>query len=353
MGTNPFERINKIITADELIEIAFRKADSRSASLPKTLSKIMRSRRKEINKIQNINKYILKRIKDIIQSFPNFDELHPFHKELVHLLVNIDRFRILLGKLNGIIPILTNLEREISRKIKLSEEPGECAALRRQFFARVSSIIKKQAETFEELEKIRRELKKIPAINVTLPSIVISGYPNVGKSSLVANISSARPEICEYPFTTKNIIIGVYRDEYKSKLFQIIDTPGILDRPMSKRNVIEKQAILALRTISNIIIFMIDPTLSCGYPIESQIALFKEIKENFIDYIRVPWLILINKIDIADEKDIQYVINELNVDDEHFMKICAKDGPFDEFIDRIKYIIKKYRLIDEGFKKFK
>jgi len=353
MTKSPFEQISKIFTADELISIAFRRADSKSASLPRTLKKIIRSRRKEINKINNVNEYLINKIKDIIQSFPNFEELHPFYREFIDLLIDKDKFKLLLGRLNGIIPILKNIEIGIIKKIKSSEDPGTCAALRRQFFARIKSVIKEQKYNFEELEFIRVQLKKIPAIDISLPSIVISGYPNVGKSSLVAKISTAKPEICEYPFTTKNIIIGVYKDENNTKLFQIIDTPGILDRPMSERNIIEKQAILALRTISNIVIFMIDPTYSCGYSVDNQISLFNEIRNEFIEKVKVPYLVLINKIDIASKEMVEEVLNKLNLEEEKYLKISAKEGPFTELLNRIKYLIEKYRLIDFSFKKLK
>ena len=62
---------------------------------------------------------------------------------------------------------------------------------------------------------------------------------------------------------------------------QMVDTPGLLDRPLYERNDIELQAILALNYLANLILFIIDASEFCGYTIDEQINLFKEIRELF------------------------------------------------------------------------
>lgn len=351
MPTNPFENFRLVYDADTLIDIAFRKGESKAPSIPTGSFVLTKAKRRENSRITNVNTYLIEQILKIIQSVPDLEQLHPFYKELAHLLVDLDTFKLNLGKLDGLIPVFKKLESEASRNINKSEKPNQCARFRRQYFARVASVIKKQEQTFKDLEDARRKLITIPTIDTSLPSLVVAGYPNVGKSSLVSQLSSAKPEICEYPFTTKNIIIGVYKDSRGDKLFQLIDTPGILDRPMSERNVIEKQAILALRTISNIILYMFDPTISCGYSVDHQISLFNEVKSNFIDIVKLPWLILLNKKDLASEKEQQYVINKLKLKPQNYLIINSKDGPFDEFLSRIFQIIQDNKLYQIIYKK--
>lgn len=351
MPTNPFENFRLVYDADTLIDIAFRKGESKSPSIPSGSYVLTKAKRRENSRITNVNTYLIEHLLKIIQSVPDLDQLHPFYRELAHLLVDLDTFKLNLGKIDGLIPVLKKLESESSRNINKSEKPSQCAKFRRQYFARVASVIKKQDQTFKDLEEARKKLFAIPTIDTSLPSLVVAGYPNVGKSSLVSNLSSAKPEICEYPFTTKNIIIGVYKDARGDKLFQLIDTPGILDRPMSERNVIEKQAILTLRTISNIIIFMFDPTISCGYNVEHQISLFNEIKTNFMDVVKIPWLILLNKNDLATQKEQEYIINKLKLKVENYLIINSKEGPFDEFLNKIFRIIQENKLYHISYKK--
>ncbi len=261
MAKNPFKEFYPVPSVDELIDIAFGRSSKKSASIPSRFNSVLRAKRSEVNRIKNVSVAIIERIMNIIQSVPNLDVLHPFYQELSHLLVDKDKLKQSLGRLNGIIPVLQKLLSSQIREINKSESSNRCGVLRRQYYARVASILKEQKGTLEYLEEARRKLKTIPVIDTEMPAIVIAGYPNVGKSSLVRVISTAKPKIREYPFTTKEIIIGLYKKSDDMKVFQLIDTPGILDRPMSVRNEIEKQAILALRTISNIIVFMFDPTV--------------------------------------------------------------------------------------------
>ena len=352
MPKNPFENFNRILSAEEIIDIAFRKGEKTSASIPKMANKMMKAKRKEVRRVKNVNSYILKQIKQIVQSVPNLDELHPFYQELSDLLVDDDKFRKNLGKLNGLIPVFQKIVSETIRNINSSDDPYACAKYRRQYYARAASILNGQTKTLEYLEDTRKKLSRIPTIDTSLPSLVIAGYPNVGKSSLVGRVSTANPEICEYPFTTKKIIIGVYRDKTDTKLFQLIDTPGVLDRPMDQRNEIERQSILALRTVSNIVIFMFDPTLSSGYPVEKQIALFQEIKENLIEVVNVPWFVILNKQDFATAEENEFIIKEIGLKANQYIQTNAKDGDLDVFVSKVMDIVTKNNLWKMEMKTF-
>ena len=190
---------------------------------------------------------------------------------------------------------------------------------------------------------------QVPRVDLILPSVVIAGYPNVGKSTLVGKISSAQPQISEYPFTTKQIYLGIYYDQYKSRYFQVIDTPGILDRPMSQRNSIEKQAILALNTIATIIIFIFDPTAASGYDVPSQIKLLEEVQQIFSEDLEIPIKIVINKIDFATSDEINLLLTKLIEmkmisNNEDVIRTNAKDG---ENVDNIlKYLLKFFKNRD-------
>jgi len=325
---NPFEKFYRVPTSQELLDIAFSRAMKSSVQVSKNAPKIIKATRKETKRVQIVTKEITERILNVIKSVPMIDEIPEFYKELASLLVDTEKLKLVLGKLNGILPVISKLERDYSRKIKSSELPKEIARIRKGFFGRVSSIINKQKNSFDYLNEIRYSLRKIPSIDYTIPSIVVAGYPNVGKSSIVGLVSTVKPEIQAYPFTTKKIIIGHYfeKQKFDDLKLQIIDTPGVLDRPMSKRNKIELQAILALRLVSDYIVFVFDPTPSCGYDIASQIDLYREVKRNFSKEGRIPILIVFNKMDLAKDEEIDFLRNKLELNDEDFFLINALTG---------------------------
>ena len=57
----------------------------------------------------------------------------------------------------------------------------------------------------------------------------------------------------------------------------MVDTPGLLDRPMSERNNIEMQAIAALENIGDVLVFLIDSTANATTSLEEQMNLLEEV----------------------------------------------------------------------------
>ncbi len=147
----------------------------------------------------------------------------------------------------------------------------------------------------------------------------------MGKSLLVRRISSAKPKIASYPFTTKGISVGHF--DSGGFTYQVIDTPGLLDREMEKRNEMELKAVLALRYLANVIVFVIDPSEYCGYGLDSQLRILSDIKSSFSD---IPIIEVENKMDIV------------KLDSER-IKICALGG---EGLEKLRDVIETNLGID-------
>lgn len=95
------------------------------------------------------------------------------------------------------------------------------------------------AELREELElKKRKKVGGGPKLFIEkerYPQIIIIGPPNVGKSSLLARLTNAKPEISPYPFTTTAPLPGIAK--YKDVKLQLVDTPPVVpEEPESTVN---------------------------------------------------------------------------------------------------------------------
>lgn len=67
---------------------------------------------------------------------------------------------------------------------------------------------------------------------------------------------------------------------------QVIDTPGVLDRPFDQMNTIELQAITALAHIRAAIIFFLDISETCGLPMTQQLKIYESIKPLFSNKVK-------------------------------------------------------------------
>ena len=83
---------------------------------------------------------------------------------------------------------------------------------------------------------------------------------------------------------------------------QIVDTPGLLDRPFRDRNIIERQSIASIRYVSDLIVFLFDISKDAAITLEEQLNLFEDIEREFH---KVPIIKVLNKIDLLSEEEIE------------------------------------------------
>jgi len=268
--------IPTISTADELVGRAFHKAAKVQIADP---DRKYRMKKTSIAKLQSVAQYLDSTLSSYVKSFPSFDELHPFQRELLDLLLDLDRLKKSLGALDWARKKILELCGEKLRLMRRSFDLNVIDDEREEAYGRVASVMKQVKKDLDLLIWSREKIRKLPTIFPESPTVVIAGYPNVGKSMLVARLSSARPEVAPYPFTTKGMIVGHFTHKWRK--YQVIDTPGLLDRPLRERNRIELQAILALRHLADVLVFLIDPTGACGATVEQQKELLSQIRKDF------------------------------------------------------------------------
>ncbi len=282
-----FEKIHTVPTSDELIDKAFRRATRAKAG--KNSSKRRTIAEAQESMIITAGNILSDNLSNIVRRFPSFDSLPDFYYELVDIVVGVDELRAALGSADWAASKTHEISREYVGRIR---DGGDPITIRKEAFGRLASVMASVSKKLIYLNSARNILRKLPDIRVE-PTLVVAGYPNVGKSSFVSIVTGARPEVASYPFTTKGVLIGHFqRDGIR---YQVIDTPGLLDRPMAERNDVEMQAITAIKYLNCVLLFIVDPTESCGFEVKDQLNLLSEVKENF----PMPVLVVANKSDLA------------------------------------------------------
>ena len=302
----PFSEVRPIPSVEEVVDKAFRKARKGCQTPPKTLPPHVRVRIREQSRVRIATQVIVSALDRILRDFPRIESVHPFYRELADVLVGVDVLKKSLGALKWARDSISRIGDLYASKLRGARTVGEAGRLRREAYGRMVSILKQVSENVELLQEAREKLVRLPSIDPSKPTVIVAGYANVGKSTFVKAVSTAKPEVAPYPFTTKGVIVG--HRETDLGVVQIVDTPGLLDRPLSKRNRIELQAIAAMKHLPGVILFLLDPTETCGYKVERQLRLLREIREMFGEK---PIIVAANKADLMKPGDLERVEEEV------------------------------------------
>jgi nucleolar GTP-binding protein len=282
-----FEKLPTVPTSDELLNKSFRRA-ARAKHGKRILDRASKLKAEE-SMLLTAAHILSDNLINIVRKFPTFDTIPPFYLELADIIVGVEEMKMNLASVQWAGTKIN----EMSRKyVGMMRNADDAKVVRKAAFGRISSIVDSIDGSLRFLNDARNKLRKLPEIGEG-HSIVVAGYPNVGKSSFVALVSTARPEIAAYPFTTKGLAVGHF--ERNKIRYQVIDTPGLLDRPLEERNEIELQAISALKHVGKVMLYIIDPSETCGYSLEKQMHLLEEIKKEF----GIPMIVVANKTDIS------------------------------------------------------
>lgn len=282
-----FEKLPTVPTSDELLNKSFRRA-ARAKHGKRILDRASKLKAEESMLLTAAN-ILSDNLVNIVRKFPSFDTVPPFYLELADIIVGVEEMKMNLASVQWAGTKINEMSRKYVGMMRNAED---AKVVRRAAFGRISSIVDSIDNNLRFLNDARNKLRKLPEIGEG-PAIVVAGYPNVGKSSFVALVSTARPEIAAYPFTTKGLAVGHF--ERNKIRYQVIDTPGLLDRPLEERNEIELQAISALKHVGKVMLYIIDPSETCGYALEKQMHLLEEIKKEF----GIPMIVAANKTDIS------------------------------------------------------
>jgi nucleolar GTP-binding protein len=306
-----FEDLPTTPRSEELIDKAFSRA-ARAGNAKKGVEA-------QESMLQTAANILSDNLGNVVTSWPDFDDVDPFYREMADAIVgrhdlNVDTLRQHLSQVMWASRQCDSIKTEYHGRIR-NADPDTARKLRKQAFARLASVTRQVEDDLLAIADARDELKTLPDIRPDEPAVVVAGYPNVGKSSFVNAVTRASNEIASYPFTTKQIRVGHFeRDRIR---YQLVDTPGLLDRPAEERNAIESQAVSALTHLADAVLFLVDASGSCGYPLDSQLELRDEVVEKF----EVPVLTVCNKSDESRE-----------VEADHYMSITEDEG-VDDVLD--------------------
>jgi len=294
-----FKKIESVPTAADFIDVVLSKTQRKTPTVVHPGYNIVRIRQFYMRKVKFTHTAYNEKLTQILTDFPRLDDIHPFYADLINVLYDRDHFKLALGQMNIARQLIDRVGRDYAKLLKYGDSLYRCKSLKRAALGRMCTIMKRQKGALEYLEQVRQHMMRLPSIDPTTRTIIVAGYPNVGKSSFVNKVTRANVEVQPYAFTTKSLYVG--HMDHKYMRWQMIDTPGVLDKPLEERNTIEMQSITALAHLHCCVLYVVDISEQCGFSIKQQVALFDSIRPLFHNK---PLVVAINKIDVRTEADL-------------------------------------------------
>ena len=308
-----FKSIPIIPKVSDLIDSILSKTQSKTPTVTHPGYKITRIRKFYMRKVRFTEDSITEKLDSITKNFPKLDDIHPFYADMINILYDKDHYKLALGTVNTAKNICQKIASDYVKLLKYGDSLYRCKQLKVAALGRMMTTLKKLGASFNYLEEVRKHLSRFPSIDPTERTLILAGFPNVGKSSFMNKITYADSEVQAYHFTTQSLFVG--HTYYKNIRWQVIDTPGILDRALEQRNIIEMQTITALAHLDACILYFVDVSENCGYSIAQQVSLFDSIRPLFKNK---PLVIIANKTDLRK-------YNELPEKDRKLIEEVAKE----------------------------
>lgn len=291
--------IPSVPTANDMLDIVLNRTQRKTPTVVRQGFQIQRIRAFYMRKVKFTAEGFIEKFDEILSKFPNINDLHPFHRDLMDTLYEKNHYKVSLGSVSRAKTFIEQISRDYIRLLKFGQSLFQCKQLKRAALGRMATVTKKLKDALTYLEQVRQHIGRLPSIDPNTRTLLICGYPNVGKSSFLKCITKADVDVQPYAFTTKSLYVGHF--DYKYLRFQAIDTPGILDRPTEEMNNIEMQSIYAIAHLRSTVLYFMDLSEQCGFSIESQVKLFNSIKPLFANK---SVLVVVNKTDIIRIEDL-------------------------------------------------
>ncbi|KAL5566122.1 hypothetical protein UlMin_029286 [Ulmus minor] len=315
-----FQKLPMVMPAFDILYSALRKA--KRVSPTKGIANIAkRERNRGAKQLDALMKELAVPLRTYLENFPKKHTLHPYERSLIELTLGDGNYEEVLGRVDSLRKKVVSVGKEHASLCAKSLSKKEAEERLSEGMKKVEELFNHQGKAVDDLLSIAKTLRAMPVVDLETPTLCLVGAPNVGKSSLVRVLSTGKPEICNYPFTTRGILMGHIVSNYQH--FQVTDTPGLLNRHEEDRNNLEKLTLAVLSHLPTAILFVHDLSGECGTSPADQFVIYNEIKERFSDHL---WLDAVSKCDLLKDSPVVFITDNIDNSDLELAKY-RKLGP--------------------------
>lgn len=303
-------------------------------------------------------------LRDLVNGYKSeWRRLHPFERVVADLTARARQkkdgltLNTLLDEIHEARKMVLDSSKDWISKVKEAETAREAGEFMEEGIESMTVLFRElAAPPVLGILELQRSLRSAPTVALDTPAVVLVGAPNVGKSSIVRAISSADPEVNNYPFTTRGMTLGhvevfwsnteaiakavvpdakrkrgavaeeVVLGKYAfSQLCQVMDSPGLLVRPDEERNEMEALTLAAMQHLPTAVMYVMDLSGEAGdkcSSIADQLQLRREVRQRFP---RRPWIDVVSKIDLGTTDGSLEELEEI-LDGSPYIRLSIHEG---------------------------
>lgn len=185
-----------------------------------------------------------------------------------------------------------------------------------------------------ETRRLILELKSIADVGLI-------GMPNAGKSTMLSRLSRARPEIADYPFTTKFPNLGLVQADM-DRSFVLADIPGLIEGAAEGHGLGHDFLRHIMR--AGILVHLVEPSpMDQSDPIENYKTIRSELAHYSQELAERPEIVVVTKAELPDAADIHESLSqELGRQDIHLVSAVTGSG-LGQLVHSIADLLAEYR----------
>ena len=188
-----------------------------------------------------------------------------------------------------------------------------------------------------EQRRVILELKSIADVGLI-------GMPNAGKSTMLSRLSRARPEIADYPFTTKFPNLGLVSVDI-DRTFVLADIPGLIEGAAQGHGLGHDFLRHIMR--AGILVHLVEPMpMDQSDPIGNYKAIRKELEEYSDDLAKRPEILVVTKSELPGAQDVRDALAELVGRDDVMIVSAVTGQGLNQLVTRISELLAHQKTLN-------
>lgn len=177
-----FKSIAVVPAANDMIDIVLSMTQRKTPTVVHKGYKISRIRKFYMRKIKYTAQNYIEKFDLILAEFPILSNIHPFYADLINVLYSKDHYKLALGQLSTAKQTIANCAKDYIKLLKFGDSLYRCKELKRAALGRMTTVTKKLHASLAYLEQVRQHLSRLPSIDPSSRTLLITGYPNVRRT---------------------------------------------------------------------------------------------------------------------------------------------------------------------------